>query len=332
MNMLLPIITVALATLAGVSSAQDVSPSTRSSDPTGFIVVFSTEIFKVVVDGEEIGVFRKNETRKLPVVKGQHLILALDEDGKIVWRRVVDVEPNSQIVVEIEAPKPKRESGKSTLIVRTDTPCSIEVNGRRVGRVKPGEVRTVYVPSGDNILIAKSVRWAWWKQEHTFYVREGLQKSIDIDLGEERLFNHDDRAEVISDTHTGLTWSRAEIAEFQDWSVAVEACERLTLGGHTDWQMPDLKQLKTLMGDETKYFFRWYESTCPVHWTSTVSNGEEVYCVDVETKRIHTISTSATRVPGRETAWDNLVGRDPSAESVCTRPICIRVSPESVSR
>ncbi len=314
--------------VAGASSAQTAVSSAKGSDRTASIVVFAADTFRVVVDGEEIGVLRKNQTKKVSVGKGQHLILALNESGEIAWRRTVSVEADSQIVVEIEAPKPKRQHGKSTIIVRTDTPCSIKINGKPAGRVKPGEVRTVSVPSGDNILVATSVRWAWWKQEHTFYVKEQLQKKIEIDLGEDRLFYHQDEAMAVSDTHTGLVWVRAEIAEFQNWPVAVTACDSLEAGGHADWQMPSLEQLKTLMGDETKYFFRWYDKECPFHWTSTPSSDEEVYCVDVETREIHRISISRTRMPGKETMWDSLADRDPSPRSVCARPICVRVSEE----
>lgn len=59
------------------------------------------------------------------------------------------------------------------------------------------------------------------------------------------------------DGATGLQWQSAHLPE-QAWYEALQACEDLTLGGHSDWRLPNIKELETLVDrqsdDESRTF------------------------------------------------------------------------------
>ena len=55
---------------------------------------------------------------------------------------------------------------------------------------------------------------------------------------------------TLTDTDTGLTWQQAEIAATTNWTGALQYASALTLGGYTDWRVPNIKELQSL-NDET---------------------------------------------------------------------------------
>ena len=48
---------------------------------------------------------------------------------------------------------------------------------------------------------------------------------------------------TVTDNHTGLVWQQAESATMT-WEQALAYAESLTLGGHSDWRLPNIKELQ----------------------------------------------------------------------------------------
>lgn len=63
-----------------------------------------------------------------------------------------------------------------------------------------------------------------------------------------------DVAGLVIDYKTGLAWedTTANLQEVRSTSEAKKRCENLSLGGHTQWSIPTLKELKTLLNDKRK--------------------------------------------------------------------------------
>jgi hypothetical protein len=57
-------------------------------------------------------------------------------------------------------------------------------------------------------------------------------------------------ANTIFDGRTGLYWQKATIAP-SSWSAAVAACDALTLDGFTDWRLPSMKELGSIVDDNS---------------------------------------------------------------------------------
>lgn len=76
---------------------------------------------------------------------------------------------------------------------------------------------------------------------------------------------------TVTDTCTVLMWQKTSPATKMNWQQALKYCEDLNLGGHSDWRMPNIKEIATL-NDYTRY----NPSTDPVfatvsgwYWSST---------------------------------------------------------------
>jgi Protein of unknown function (DUF1566)/Viral BACON domain len=52
---------------------------------------------------------------------------------------------------------------------------------------------------------------------------------------------------TVTDTSTGLMWQQQAGSSTQTWEQALAYCEGLNLGGHTDWRLPTIKELQSLV-------------------------------------------------------------------------------------
>ena len=55
---------------------------------------------------------------------------------------------------------------------------------------------------------------------------------------------------TVTDLDTGLVWQQAEVTAALSWEAALQYAEALSLGGYSDWRLPNLKELRSL-NDET---------------------------------------------------------------------------------
>jgi len=57
--------------------------------------------------------------------------------------------------------------------------------------------------------------------------------------------------DTVLDRATGLEWSRENVPGGQmKWAAAGEACKKLDLGGHSDWRLPTIRELLTIVDYE----------------------------------------------------------------------------------
>jgi len=67
-------------------------------------------------------------------------------------------------------------------------------------------------------------------------------------------FSRDNIKEVVTDNVTGLIWQDDVAAKTvtKTWEDAIDYCEALTLGGYTDWHLPNYNELYSI-GDRSRY-------------------------------------------------------------------------------
>lgn len=53
---------------------------------------------------------------------------------------------------------------------------------------------------------------------------------------------------IVKDTETGLEWTK-EYATNKTWQQALDYCETLNYGDYSDWRLPNIEELKTLIDD-----------------------------------------------------------------------------------
>ena len=61
----------------------------------------------------------------------------------------------------------------------------------------------------------------------------------------------DNGNQTITDNSTGLIWQKGE-GGFMNWSESLTYCEGLTLGGESDWRLPNFREIQSLV-DVSKY-------------------------------------------------------------------------------
>ncbi|MBN2108610.1 MAG: DUF1566 domain-containing protein [Deltaproteobacteria bacterium] len=84
---------------------------------------------------------------------------------------------------------------------------------------------------------------------------------------------------IIKDNVTGLMWQKATAPGTYTWQQAVDYCNNLSLGGYTDWYLPTIMELSTLVDSSisspgptinTNYF---PDTVVSDYWSSTVFAG-----------------------------------------------------------
>ncbi len=82
---------------------------------------------------------------------------------------------------------------------------------------------------------------------------------------------------TVTDTTSGLMWSKEDVGDRQSWEPADKACRALTLAGFSDWRLPTRAELLTLL-DDTRHEpaidvsafptckSNWYWTGTPAAW------------------------------------------------------------------
>jgi len=82
--------------------------------------------------------------------------------------------------------------------------------------------------------------------------------------------------DIVTDSTTALQWQDNAISTTMTWESAITHCENLSLDGHSDWRLPNLKELTSLV-DDTKTnpaISTAFEHTASsFYWSSTTYAG-----------------------------------------------------------
>ncbi len=73
---------------------------------------------------------------------------------------------------------------------------------------------------------------------------------------------------TVTDNGTGLMWQKATAGEM-DWDQAKSYASGLSLGGHSDWQLPDVNELKELYQSPCKDMMEVLSDSDGCYWSST---------------------------------------------------------------
>ncbi len=57
---------------------------------------------------------------------------------------------------------------------------------------------------------------------------------------------------IVTDNATGLQWQDDEVGNDMEWEEAIRHCEELELDDYSDWRLPNINELKTIV-DRSRY-------------------------------------------------------------------------------
>ncbi|WP_239670890.1 DUF1566 domain-containing protein [Vibrio variabilis] len=78
--------------------------------------------------------------------------------------------------------------------------------------------------------------------EKTFYL---LTVRGDTSYGINNLVDNSDK--TVTDKATGLTWQQGDSQQGMDWFAGIQYCENLELAGRSDWRLPNIKELHSIV-------------------------------------------------------------------------------------
>jgi len=121
-----------------------------------------------------------------------------------------------------------------------DLEADILVDGKNIGTT-PG---TYKVPLCAKELVVKS-KAGQYKQ--ALDLEEKKVATIRVVLKKSGAGSYDIKDDVVIDEKTGLMWQRERADNTMNHANAIEYCENLSLGGYSDWRLPSISELKTLI-------------------------------------------------------------------------------------
>ena len=107
-----------------------------------------------------------------------------------------------------------------------------------------------------------------------------------------------DGADSVRDTQTGLEWTHGDEVLYLPWRRAEAHCRQLSLGGHADWRLPSLDEVKSVYdeaenqacGDHTCHLVPLITLGGRFVWTSTARGQNARFYFDF----VHGTSLSPT--------------------------------------
>ena len=89
----------------------------------------------------------------------------------------------------------------------------------------------------------------------------------------------DNQDGTVTDTSTGLMWQKATAPGTYTWQQALQYCEGLDMAGHTDWRLPNVRELHSIVD-----YGRYAPSIDPIfgaesqwYWSSSTYVGNPNY-------------------------------------------------------
>ncbi len=90
---------------------------------------------------------------------------------------------------------------------------------------------------------------------------------------------------TVTDPRTGLVWQQADDGMGKSWLAALSYCENLSLGGFSDWRLPSVKELDTIIDETATMWPFQFKAFALVGslWSSTPEpfKGDFVWMLDV---------------------------------------------------
>lgn len=122
------------------------------------------------------------------------------------------------------------------------------------------------------------IGWAnVYPEESRCYVR-----AVRGEKSESISYTSNENKDTVTDNNSGLMWQQDGFAsDYKTWAEALKYCENLTLGGFSDWRMPTVKEIMSLVdysqSKEPVINTNYFTNTMPLfYWSSTTADYEDL--------------------------------------------------------
>lgn len=152
------------------------------------------------------------------------------------------------------------QPAQSVVTFTTDVDCTWKIDGKTQAPLDAGAMRAVTLSAGYHKLEASSAD-GYYAYSTTVNAVAGQDKTWKINLAYWHDFNRASALGKIAfdkavadlaahptwtDPATGLMWTRTDNGDPINWYQAVDYCKTLTLGGYSDWRLPEIDELAAI--------------------------------------------------------------------------------------
>lgn len=85
----------------------------------------------------------------------------------------------------------------------------------------------------------------------------------------------DDNKKIVLDSTNGLMWQDDAVGSTMNWATALTTCESLTLGGYSDWRLPNQNELQSIARGYTLMSSIFANFGYGYYWSSTSTGNTE---------------------------------------------------------
>lgn len=82
--------------------------------------------------------------------------------------------------------------------------------------------------------------------------------------------------DIVSDSVSGLEWQDDAVGSAMPWEDTIAHCESLVLGGHSDWRVPNINELTSIVdrsGNNPTIVNGFENTSTGFYWSSTTYEG-----------------------------------------------------------
>ena len=95
-------------------------------------------------------------------------------------------------------------------------------------------------------------------------------------------FSRDVNTNIVTDSTTNLWWQDDSEVKTNSkvWQDAIDYCESLSLAGYSDWRLPNINELSSLINDTRSYpaiHETFLNTSSSNYWSSTTKEGYPSY-------------------------------------------------------
>ncbi len=91
-------------------------------------------------------------------------------------------------------------------------------------------------------------------------------------------YERDDTSKTVTDKRTGLIWQDEAVSSTMTWSAAITYCEDKTLGGYSDWRLPNSRELASIVDRSQNHpaISSVFDNTASNHYWSSTTDVSDV--------------------------------------------------------
>ncbi len=210
------------------------------------------------------------------IVKGiKKLLLELDNTEKTPsqWKTKSEIEKGTK-----EYRITVNHSFDDGVLDIDDEVYPFNIKDGRVYQVKDTAGTPHYVKAsfgGERILDGELDNDLWEAEDNQFYKLEGTDP-VEYIQGVQGRFIRNSDTEIVTDTETGRMWQDDSEARttFLNWNQAIIHCSNLILAGYSDWQLPNLEVLDSIVDQRSipklyNEFVNVSSTEFKYYWSST---------------------------------------------------------------